>query len=167
MPKQHYPSRQPKGRRSTGGAPRIERTVRKKAAKIIPSRYSEKDLKEMPIQVAAKVLRVELAQMFPDAPFSVRIDQYSGGERIDVNWVDGPSTYSVEAMLPKYKKKRAGDSSPQITITHPRLGTPQRMRSRKTAQATPNTTTKITWRSIESSRVLSFAPKPVNTRPTM
>lgn len=58
----------------------------------------------MPVQDAAKVLRVELKEMFPDASSSVRIDQYSGGESIDVRWVDGPSSESVEALLPKYKR---------------------------------------------------------------
>ena len=166
MPKQHYPSRQPKGRRSTGGAPHIERTVRKKAAKIIPSRYSETDLKEMPIQVAAKVLRVELAQMFPDAPFSVRIDQYSGGERIDVNWVDGPSTYSVEALLPKYKK----ESWRFVSANH--HYTPEAWHTAKEAVKKDlpgyteydNEDHMALYRKLAST---SFAPKPVNTRPTM
>jgi hypothetical protein len=52
---------------------------------------------------AAKTLRTELSQTFPGARFCVNIERYSGGESIRVNWVDGPSSETVDAILKKYE----------------------------------------------------------------
>lgn len=44
---------------------------------------------------AAKILRVELRANFPGVRFSVRIDRFSMGEAINVEWTDGPSVARV------------------------------------------------------------------------
>ena len=120
----------------------------------------------MRIQDAAKVLRVELGQMFPDASFSVRINQYSGGERIDTNWVDGPSTDSIEALLPKYKKSNWRFVSANHHYS------PEAWHSVEDAvkkehpgyNEYDNEDHTAFYRKLAST---TFPPKPVNTRPTM
>ena len=67
------------------------------------SSYSKEQLGDMPITDAAKLLRQELKEKFPDAIFSVRSDKYSMGSSIDVIWVDGPATDKVEPIVRKYK----------------------------------------------------------------
>jgi len=167
----HYPSRQPRDRvlnyrKSTGGAPRIERTERKRVPKIIPSRYSDKDLKDMPIQDAAKVLRVDLRQMFGNAPFSVRIEQYSGGESINLSWVDGPSTESVEDLLTKYKREnwRYVHGSHHYTPEAWHSVEEAIKKERPSYNEYDNEDHMGFYRKLAST---SFPPKPLNTRPTM
>lgn len=52
---------------------------------------------------AAKNIRIELKRAFPGVKFSVRSDRFSGGDSIDVNWIDGPTTAQVRLIIDKYK----------------------------------------------------------------
>jgi hypothetical protein len=52
---------------------------------------------------AAKLIRQELKQQFPITKFSVTSKSYSGGNSIDVDWVDGPTTKAVETIINKYQ----------------------------------------------------------------
>lgn len=52
--------------------------------------------------VAAKNIRVELKRAFPAVKFSVRTEQYSGGNNVNVSWMDGPTAQQVELIVNKY-----------------------------------------------------------------
>ncbi|KKN64667.1 hypothetical protein LCGC14_0489360 [marine sediment metagenome] len=51
-----------------------------------------------------KNLRRELKDAFPETKFSVRSRSYSGGDSIDINWTDGPTTEVVEKISGKYQQ---------------------------------------------------------------
>jgi hypothetical protein len=134
--------------------------------KISPSRYSAKDLQEMPIQYAAKVLREELELMFPHTPFSVRIEEYSGGESITVRWVDGPSTDSVEALLTKYKREnwRYVHGAHHYTPEARHSVEEEIKKERPSYNEYNNEDHMAFYKKLAST---TFPPKPVDSRPTM
>jgi hypothetical protein len=53
--------------------------------------------------IAAKNIRIELKKAFPTIKFSVRTDKFSGGNSVDVEWTDGPTTKQVESITSKYQ----------------------------------------------------------------
>ena len=53
-------------------------------------------------KVAAN-LRVELKRKFPGVKFSVRSKEFSGGDDINVEWCDGPTTEIVHLVTAKYE----------------------------------------------------------------
>jgi len=55
------------------------------------------------LTTAAKNIRAELKRAFPGACFKVRSDRFSGGDSIDVSWIDGPTFKQVEAITSKYQ----------------------------------------------------------------
>jgi len=54
-------------------------------------------------RVAAENIRRELKKAFPGTKFNVRFRTFSGGDSIDVSWVDGPATPRVNAIIGKYE----------------------------------------------------------------
>jgi hypothetical protein len=52
--------------------------------------------------LAAGNIRAELKKAFPGIKFSVRSKTFSGGDSIDVSWIDGPLTSQVENIARKY-----------------------------------------------------------------
>jgi len=52
---------------------------------------------------AAKNIRIELKRAFPAVKFSVKTRKFSGGDAIDVSWVDGPTTGMVDAIIDRYQ----------------------------------------------------------------
>jgi hypothetical protein len=54
------------------------------------------------LQAAAKNMRIELARAFPGVRFSVKSRRYSGGDAIDVRWMDGPTDAQVDAIINRY-----------------------------------------------------------------
>ena len=55
------------------------------------------------IKEAAKRLRQELKEKFPETKFSVRVERYSMGEAINVFWTNGTASDKVEEVLKKYE----------------------------------------------------------------
>jgi hypothetical protein len=53
---------------------------------------------------AAKAIRQELKAAFPTVKFKVTSKGYSMGDHVDIDWTDGPTTRSVEAIVDKYQK---------------------------------------------------------------
>jgi hypothetical protein len=51
----------------------------------------------------AAAIRKELKQMYPGVKFSVRSENYSGGDSVRINWTDGPELSEVEAIASKYE----------------------------------------------------------------
>lgn len=56
--------------------------------------------------LAAKNIRIELAERFPGIKFSVRTKFFSMGNSIDVRWVDGPRTTTVQKVIDAYAAGR-------------------------------------------------------------
>lgn len=52
----------------------------------------------------AAAIRKDLKELFPGVKFSVRSQNYAGGNSIDVDWCDGPTVQEVESHLAKYEK---------------------------------------------------------------
>lgn len=65
--------------------------------KLIPAKQCSDGL-----IAAAKNMRIELAAAFPGVKFSVKSRRFSGGDAIDVSWVDGPTSAQVDAIIDKY-----------------------------------------------------------------
>jgi len=53
--------------------------------------------------LAAKAIRQELKKAFPAVKFSVRSENFSMGDSVDISWTDGPATADVEAITDKYQ----------------------------------------------------------------
>lgn len=54
------------------------------------------------LRAAAKNIRIELARAFPGVKFSVKSRRFSGGDAIDVSWVDGPQSCQVDEIIGRY-----------------------------------------------------------------
>jgi hypothetical protein len=52
---------------------------------------------------AAKNVRLELAKAFPGVKFSVKTSRFSGGDSMDVKWIDGPTEKQVGQIVNRYK----------------------------------------------------------------
>ena len=52
---------------------------------------------------AAKAIRKELKEAFPSIKFSVTSKNFSMGNSIDVDWMTGPTSKEVEAIINKYQ----------------------------------------------------------------
>jgi hypothetical protein len=55
------------------------------------------------LMAAAKNIRIELARAFPGVKFSVKSSRFSMGDSIRINWIDGPTTAQVEAIVNRYE----------------------------------------------------------------
>lgn len=54
------------------------------------------------LNAAAKNIRIELARAFPGIKFSVKSRRFSGGDAIDVSWIDGPVSAQVDEIIDRY-----------------------------------------------------------------
>lgn len=54
--------------------------------------------------IGAKNIRVELKREFPGVKFGVTSDSFSGGNSINVDWTDGPTSKQVDAVINKYQQ---------------------------------------------------------------
>lgn len=61
------------------------------------------DCKGGALVAAAKNIRIELKRAFPSVKFSVKSERYSGGDSINVGWIDGPSSAQVDLIVKKYQ----------------------------------------------------------------
>lgn len=55
------------------------------------------------LQAAAKNIRLELKQAFPGVKFSVKSRRFSGGDAIDVRWIDGPTDAQVTPIVRRFQ----------------------------------------------------------------
>ncbi len=53
--------------------------------------------------VTAAVIRARLKNEFPGIKFSVRSENFSGGNSVDIDWTDGPRTSDVDAVCRQYQ----------------------------------------------------------------
>ena len=51
----------------------------------------------------AKAIRKELKEQFPNTKFSVKTRNFSGGNAVDVDWIDGQTSDEVDAVVKKYQ----------------------------------------------------------------
>ena len=56
-----------------------------------------------PAALSAKAIRSELKASFPGIKFSVRSDNFAGGDAVRVEWVNGPTQPAVESIVEKYQ----------------------------------------------------------------
>jgi len=56
------------------------------------------------LKKASKNIKRELKDAYPKTKFSVRARSYSGGNSIDINWTDGPTSEEVEKITGKYQE---------------------------------------------------------------
>jgi hypothetical protein len=56
----------------------------------------------LPLTEVAKKIRYALVKEFWSTKFSVKCKRYSGGSSIDVTWIDGPSSKTVQAVVDKF-----------------------------------------------------------------
>lgn len=52
---------------------------------------------------AAKAIKQELARHWPTIKFSVKSENYSGGNSVNVHWAFGPTAKQVEQIIHKYQ----------------------------------------------------------------
>lgn len=61
-----------------------------------------KDIKDRIL--ATKNIRIELKELFPKTKFSIKSSCFSGGDDINVSWVDGPTVEEVNKIINKYEE---------------------------------------------------------------
>lgn len=61
-------------------------------------------MNESPLTLAAKNIRAELHQHYPNVAFSVRSRRYSGGDSISVVWTAGPTANDIAVLTEKYQQ---------------------------------------------------------------
>jgi len=83
----------------------------KKELEELPGRYphlipmTEDDKKRYRDRIiGAKNIRNDLKKHFPGIKFSVKGSSFSGGNSINVDWVDGPTNDEVNELIKKYQK---------------------------------------------------------------
>jgi hypothetical protein len=52
---------------------------------------------------AAKAIKAELKKVYPNVKFSVRSDNFAGGNSVDIDYTDGPKIEEIEAITDKYQ----------------------------------------------------------------
>lgn len=60
------------------------------------------DTNQNRLTTAAKNIRKELASAFPGVKFTIRTKRFSGGDDLNVDWTDGPTSAKVKAITDKY-----------------------------------------------------------------
>ena len=73
----------------------------------------------------ARAIRKELKEKFPNIKFSVRSQNFSMGNAVDVNYTDGVPVEEVEAILYKYEYGRFNAMEDMYEITNRREDVPQ------------------------------------------
>lgn len=53
--------------------------------------------------LAAKAIRKELKQKYPNTKFSVRSESFAGGNAVRVEWTEGEQTQEIDAIVGKYQ----------------------------------------------------------------
>lgn len=53
--------------------------------------------------LCAKSIKNELKLKFPSVKFSVKSDNFSMGNSVNIDWVDGPTTSEVDSIVKKYQ----------------------------------------------------------------
>jgi len=53
--------------------------------------------------LTSKVIKTRLKALFPDVKFSVRCDNFSMGDSVDIYWTDGPMQADVEVITKQYQ----------------------------------------------------------------
>ena len=62
---------------------------------------------------AAKMIRKELKENFPDTKFSVRSSSFAGGNAVHIHWKGGPNSNEVQPLVNKYQ---AGSFDPMVDL---------------------------------------------------
>lgn len=73
----------------------------------------------------AQVIRKELKQSFPDIVFSVRSENFTGGNAVNIDYTDGPRIEEVEKIVRKYEYGQFDGMQDLYEYTNVRKDIPQ------------------------------------------
>lgn len=65
----------------------------------------------------AKIIRALLKEKYPEIKFQVRASRFSGGDAVDIDWIDGPTRGDVDALVSPYNQGRATDRRDHPTVS--------------------------------------------------
>lgn len=74
---------------------------------------------------AANAIKAELKAAFPNVKFSVKSQNYSGGDSVDIYWTDGPTVEQVRAISGKYQYGKFDGMQDLYEYTNSRKDIPQ------------------------------------------
>lgn len=81
-----------------------EQQERDRLSKGFPYLVKRSDTNKSPWALGAQNIKTELARAFPGIKFSVKSESYSGGDSINVSWIDGPTDEEVKKITDKYQE---------------------------------------------------------------
>lgn len=73
----------------------------------------------------ASEIRKELKKAFPGFKFSVRSSNFSMGDSVDIDWIDGPTTEQVESITDKFQYGHFDGSVDMYEYSNTREDIPQ------------------------------------------
>lgn len=74
---------------------------------------------------AAKAIRRDLKAAFPTVAFRVRSSSFAGGNAVDIDWVDGPTTRQVDRIVAAYEYGSFDGMRDLYEVTNSRDDVPQ------------------------------------------
>lgn len=74
---------------------------------------------------AAAAIRKDLKAAFPGTIFGVRSEAFAGGDAVDIEWLDGPTTDEVKRITGKYEVGRFDIMGDMYKYTNQRDNIPQ------------------------------------------
>jgi len=78
-----------------------------------------------PWAAAAKAIRKDLKQAFPDTKFKVTSCSFSMGDAVDVRWTNGPTVEEVDRITQKYQYGRFDGMTDSYSMNNTREDIPQ------------------------------------------
>ena len=66
---------------------------------------------------AAKNIRIELKAAFPAIKFRVTSESYTGGNVVNIEWIDGPTARAVDDLVSKYRRGTSNSYDDSYTFT--------------------------------------------------
>ncbi len=75
--------------------------------------------------LAANAIKAELKASFPNVKFSVKSENYSGGDAVNIYWTDGPDNEAVNNIVRKYEYGTFDGMTDCYNYTNRRTDIPQ------------------------------------------
>ena len=91
----------------------------------------------------AKAIKAELKKSFPAVKFSVRSSNFAGGNSVDIEWVDGPTTEKVDGLTSKYQYGHFNGMEDYYEMSNTRDDIPQAKYIMTRRNISPETKAKI------------------------
>jgi hypothetical protein len=108
---------------------RLEAKVKDLKASHDRSKAYKEELKNNPTKSSAancaSAIREELKKDFPNVKFSVKSSNFSGGDSVHIEWLDGPTTLEVSNVTSKYQYGRFDGMTDSYEYSNTIAGLPQ------------------------------------------